>query len=1538
MKQTPSTTYLRLALGALKDVRIRYYLRKIVGMGAAIGYGAWQEITDRVAAMPEISSKVEYEPGTLSVDKHAFAPRGIQYMEATYLNTNTIAPNRIPGLTLWLEADNVQNVADGGAVSEWLDLSGNGNHATQSTAANKPTYKVGIVNGKPVLRFDSNDNLTLGDKLGLEGRAPFTFMVLVNPSANPTNNRLIQKRNEAPPYDGWLLYCAYAGTYFIRYLNNNGSVSPAGPPLIPGRWYLLTVTYDGSTMRLFLNGAEQGAGLASTYSMIDNASSCRIGATEVGPSPLQGDHAAILMYNRSLTDAERVGLEYFYADKYALSLTKGLTPDMLSGLGLWLKADAIAGLANGDLVSLWQDSSGNGFNGSNTGSNRPTYVTDAINGLPAVRFAPANNTALLIGGGLSIGDNCTVFFVCRSNSDTVRATLLGQDNAANAVQFEINASPALLEAIIPGVYTAQAQADTCQKWFIYEYARNGASPANNAFYKNGSWVPPMLTAANAYSGQGQKVLGRRFNANQHWDGDIAEVIIYTRTLSEAERQGVEKYLKDKYAISVARSMEPNALPGLSLWLKADAITGLADGAAVTTWTDSSPSGYNVTQANAAMRPLYKTNVQNGLPGVRFDGTDDYLYGGDVLEFLGTAPFTIMVMAKLNTVDTTYRRILAKEKIAAPVEGWHLYYQTASTRYFERQTAGTPTGAPAGAVPVSGAVYSLAVTFDGGRLRFFQNGAEQSVGAGGVNVINDTATNLTVGASDTGAYPFSGDLFEVIVYNRVLSMDERQQIETYLQDKWLTKLTAAKGEDLIEMKVEAELVGATDKVPLFSGFVDRPGADAEELTDKVALMAYALEDLGNRIPAELVSCKPVKVNADGAGNDGLILPTILDAYVTDANISGYVLKPGVHTLTYEYNGGTRRAKLDAGAWKTLSNGNNTIGNVDNSTGDTERITLYCNLSTMPSGASAYVDDLLIINYGAKLPRRWYKDSSVRSLLTKLYRQLGATSQVYDTLEFSTYNGAKRVSYLDTPPGNDGVVIGAKDAIETDGTDLFISVDAKVYRREFSTGEYKLLATIPTGSVEKLMYNSRNGHLWIYGSGNLYRLTLSNLNLSAGLAIGPTHYSVQLYDYQYTSGAYKYGVLYTEESDATDKGRFKFVDGSVADGTALSATQITTGTLLGYTTGNGIRNYFMYLRTPGTTSGAVRFRVYNNAGLHAYREYTVNASGVWTDGGEKTAGIYDYRVQAYNQAEGVVYYFAAQAGTGDLLLQSHTDASTGATTVLDTNDATGVAGTAYYSPTDATIYLTMDLVTGLTVYSAIANVATAVHVGILTRLNQMVYANSRLYLLDQNNATSYVNYEGVKLYQYGVQVVPMVPMADFEGLMVTPAIRKLLSPWQLIGKVSVNKQVYVFRRADSNGTPVTSGATLSVTISEARNVRKVREYSPKAELVSVSNGSATVTFNGVAFNVPVFAPKRVVTIDSPYIPTSALQDLAYQAWQFFKVGHDLYAVDLGLIPYFHYELFDKLSANIVGTQIPMTLSGPIYGVSYSSTGNMKVEVLI
>jgi hypothetical protein len=67
-------------------------------------------------------------------------------------------------------------------------------------------------------------------------------------------------------------------------------------------------------------------------------------------------------------------------------------PDNLADLRAWYKADAITGLSDGDPVSTWADSSGGGYDLTQTSTARPLYQTSTLNGLPVIEFDGTDDT------------------------------------------------------------------------------------------------------------------------------------------------------------------------------------------------------------------------------------------------------------------------------------------------------------------------------------------------------------------------------------------------------------------------------------------------------------------------------------------------------------------------------------------------------------------------------------------------------------------------------------------------------------------------------------------------------------------------------------------------------------------------------------------------------------------------------------------------------------------------------------------------------------------------------------------------------------------------------------------------------------------------------------------------------------------------------------------------------------------------------------------------------------------------------------------
>jgi hypothetical protein len=214
---------------------------------------------------------------------------------------------------------------------------------------------------------------------------------------------------------------------------------------------------------------------------------------------------------------------------------------------------------------------------------------------------------------------------------------------------------------------------------------------------------------------------------------------------------------------------PLDLPGLALWLKADAITGLNDGDPVATWVDSSGVGNDLTQGTPSLRPLWKAAVRNGLPVVRCDNTDDVLLrstlvGGDLAQpdFMALA-FGLTTVADANAlIDGGQGRQLVDSQIG-PAQ-WRMF---AGASY----VGGTPTAA----------WHTLSCQWNGASSILRIDGVALAAGNAGTNFLRGVRVGLSAGNSE----PLDGDLGEVVVCSAIPDAATIANTEAYLKARWAT---------------------------------------------------------------------------------------------------------------------------------------------------------------------------------------------------------------------------------------------------------------------------------------------------------------------------------------------------------------------------------------------------------------------------------------------------------------------------------------------------------------------------------------------------------------------------------------------------------------------------------------------------------------------------------------------------------------------------------------------------------------------------------
>ena len=67
-------------------------------------------------------------------------------------------------------------------------------------------------------------------------------------------------------------------------------------------------------------------------------------------------------------------------------------------------------------------------------------------------------------------------------------------------------------------------------------------------YRNSDLVRSILSSSKTLVADKPTTIGSHYDGSASLDGDIAEVIVYNRTLTKEEREQIERYLRQKWGL------------------------------------------------------------------------------------------------------------------------------------------------------------------------------------------------------------------------------------------------------------------------------------------------------------------------------------------------------------------------------------------------------------------------------------------------------------------------------------------------------------------------------------------------------------------------------------------------------------------------------------------------------------------------------------------------------------------------------------------------------------------------------------------------------------------------------------------------------------------------------------------------------------------------------------------------------------------------------------------------------------------------------
>ncbi len=190
----------------------------------------------------------------------------------------------------------------------------------------------------------------------------------------------------------------------------------------------------------------------------------------------------------------------------------------------------------------------------------------------------------------------------------------------------------------------------------------------------------------------------------------------------------------------------------------DERTAPADGASVSVWPDSSANKYDLASYGSA--PIFKTNIVNGKPVVRFPVGN---YGLNNYNNIGVpSPNTLICVANL------------------PVDGRMMNGNGGQIFHIAGgQLSLYDGGLGVGGPNILGAFHVLTAVVNGAASHLFVDGVQVATWTTGGNQVSAV---FMMTAGDNVNY-YSGDMAEFLIYNSALSTTDRQNVENYLKAKY-----------------------------------------------------------------------------------------------------------------------------------------------------------------------------------------------------------------------------------------------------------------------------------------------------------------------------------------------------------------------------------------------------------------------------------------------------------------------------------------------------------------------------------------------------------------------------------------------------------------------------------------------------------------------------------------------------------------------------------------------------------------------------------
>ncbi len=687
--------------------------------------------------------------GVNTAEQTITVPTANQKITANYVKTTqTPPPNTgtlpVSGLVLNLDAD-AGVTTSGGVVNGWADQSGRGNHLS---SAGDPTLLVGALKGHNVIQLDGR-----GDKL--------TRTLTLNglPDGNKARSMFVVTK-----YDG----SGYGGASYGDNQNNEAFgtiVMPNGKLMLQGwgrandlrsgvagtgqGWLIQEVVYDGTTAKHYKDGQLIDSKTHAYNTDIIGGKGLVIGAEIDGSSDVDMDIAAMLVYDRALSDAERQQVEAYLQSKYFGSV---VTPPPSNSRPT--AVNDTASVEAGKTISINVLANDNfGSDGPGVGSITLDGATHGKAGIKkaGTRKDPTDDTIRFTADAGYEGLATINYTITDANGDTSSAVVTVAVSTGNSQPV----------AIADTAITNKGVAVTLSETALL----SNDSPGN---------APIKLIQIDALTSKGGRV---NDNGNRTYTYTPANGFVGQDSFSYVIADADGDTSSAVVTVTVKSGPSSGPLPTAGLVLNLDADTGVTtNGGVVSGWADQSGRGNHLSSAGD---PTLLVGALKGHNVIQLDGSGDKLARTLTLNGLpdGNKARSMFVVTKYdgsgyggasygdnqnNEVFGTI--VMPNGKLM--LQGW------GRANDLRSGVAGTGQG-----------WLIQEVVYDGTTAKHYKDGQliDSKTHAYNTDIIG--GKGLVIGAEIDGSSDVDMDIAAMLVYDRALSDAERQQVEAYLRSRY-----------------------------------------------------------------------------------------------------------------------------------------------------------------------------------------------------------------------------------------------------------------------------------------------------------------------------------------------------------------------------------------------------------------------------------------------------------------------------------------------------------------------------------------------------------------------------------------------------------------------------------------------------------------------------------------------------------------------------------------------------------------------------------